>query len=322
MAHPDCGSLLVTIILSSPQMAARKMPPVIEALRRWSTARTVVFAMLGEDTPIPGEIVQAVRACGVPFFRSPERALRALARFTAWANANRRPEMPAPSLTSERLPSGTIPEHAAKTLLEAAGLPMPKRRLVTDIEAALDAARDLGFPVALKVQSPALSHKTDVGGVILGLSDDIALRAGWERLHANLAASAAGVPVDGILVEAMSEPGLELILGARNDPDWGPVLAIGLGGVLTELLKDVRLLAVDLTTPEIKQALRGLKGAALLDGFRGEPARDVDAIAATIAKLGAFMRAHPEISEIDINPLVAFREGDGVLALDALMVCE
>jgi acyl-CoA synthetase (NDP forming) len=322
MTHPDCGSLLVTIILSSPQMAERKMPPVIEALRSCSDARTVVFAMLGEDSPVSAEIIKAVRDAGVPFFRSPERALRAIARFTRWATARSGGEVPAPSVAAERLPSGVIPEYRSKDILEAAGIPMPRRRIVTDVESALAAARDIGFPVALKVQSPALSHKSDVGGVILGLADEAAVRAGWDRLHANLAASAAGIPFDGILVEAMSKPGLELILGARNDPDWGPVLAFGLGGVLTEILKDVRLLPVDLTIAEIKQALRGLKGAALLDAFRGQPARDIDAIAATIAKLAAFIRAHPEISEIDINPLVAFGEGEGVLALDALMSCQ
>ena len=322
MAHPGCGSLLVTIILSSPQMAERKMPPVIEALRSCSNTRTVIFAMLGEDAPIPDDIVEAVREAGVPFFRSPERALRALARFTRWATANSGGEATVPSFGAARLPSGVIPEYAAKDLLEAAGIPMPRRRIVTDVETALAAAREIGFPVALKVQSPSLSHKSDVGGVILHLADEAALRTGWERLHANLAVSAAGTPIDGVLVERMSKQGLELILGARNDADWGPVLAIGMGGVLTELLKDVRLLPVDLTIPEIKQALRGLKGAALLDAFRGQPARDVDAIAATIAKLAAFVRAHPEISEIDINPLVAFSEGEGVLALDALMSCK
>lgn len=322
MAHPDCGSLLVTIILSSPQMAARKMPPVIEALRACSDSRTVIFAMLGEDSPVPADIVAAVRETGVPFVRSPERALRAIARFTRWAETSGDAEVPASSVTAERLPSGVIPEYAAKDLLEAAGIRMPRRRLASDVQAALAAARDIGFPVALKVQSPALSHKTDVGGVILGLADEAALRAGWDRLQTNLAASAAGIPIDGVLVEAMSKPGLELILGARNDPDWGPVLAIGLGGVLTEILKDVRLLPVALTIAEIKQALRGLKGAPLLEAFRGQPARDIDAIAAAVAKLAAFMRAHPEIEEIDINPLVAFSEGDGVLALDALMSCK
>jgi acyl-CoA synthetase (NDP forming) len=322
MAHPECGSLLVTIILSSPQMAERKMPPVIEALRASADARTVIFAMLGEDSPVPAEIIAAVREAGVPFFRSPERALRAIARFTRWAETGDGGAAPSPSVAAKRLPSGVIPEYAAKDLLETAGMPMPRRRLVKDVEAAIAAARDIGFPVALKVQSPALSHKTDVGGVILGLADEAALRAGWDRLHANLAASAAGIRIDGILVEAMSKPGLELILGARNDPDWGPVLAIGMGGVLTELLKDVRLLPVDLTIPEIKKSLRELKGATLLDTFRGQPARDVDAIAAAIAMLAAFMRAHPEIEEIDINPLVAFSEGEGVLALDALMSCK
>lgn len=321
MAHPACGSLLVTIILSSPQMAKRKMPPVIEALRACSGARTVIFAMLGEDSPVPAEIIAAVREAGVPFFRSPERALRALARFTHWAERDNGGEMAVLPSRGERLPSGVIPEYASKDLLEAVGMPMPRRRFVKDVEAALAAASDIGFPVALKVQSSELSHKTDVGGVLLGLADDAALRTGWDHLHANLAVSAAGVPIDGILVEAMSKPGLELILGARNDSDWGPVVAIGMGGVLTELLKDVRLLPVDLTIPEIKQALRSLKSAALLDAFRGQPARDVDAIAATIAKLAAFIRAHPEINEIDINPLVAFSDGEGVLALDALMSC-
>lgn len=322
MAHPGCGSLLVTIILSSPQMAERKMPPVIEALRSCSDTRTVIFAMLGEDAPIPDEIVEAVRDAGVPFFRSPERALRALARFTRWATASSGGEATAPSVDAARLPSGVITEYAAKDLLEAAGIPMPRRRIVTDVETALAAAREIGFPVALKVQSPSLSHKSDVGGVILHLADEAALRAGWERLHANLAVSAVGAPIDGVLVERMSKQGLELILGARNDADWGPVLAIGMGGVLTELLKDVRLLPVDLTIPEIKQALRGLKGAALLDAFRGQSPRDIDTIVATIANLAAFVRAHPEIIEIDINPLVAFSEGEGVLALDALMSCK
>jgi acyl-CoA synthetase (NDP forming) len=278
--------------------------------------------MLGEDSPVPPDIIDAVRAAGVPFFRSPERALRTLARFTAWAEAKRDHAAPAQATLAKRLPAGVTPEYAAKDLFEQAGLPVPRRRLVADLHAALAAANDIGFPVALKVQSPDLSHKTDVGGVILGLADEEALRRGWKRLHENLAASAGGVPIHGILVEDMSKPGLELILGARNDPQWGPVLAIGLGGIFTELLKDVRLIPADLTIAEIRNVLCKLKGAALLESFRGQPARDVDAIATAIANFADFIRAHPEIREIDINPLVAFAKGEGVLALDALISCE
>jgi acyl-CoA synthetase (NDP forming) len=325
MAHPECGSLLVTIILSSAQSAIRKMPPVLDVLRHWSRSRTVLFAMLGEDTAIPTEIVSAVRAAGVPFFRSPERALRALARFTAWADRVPSQSAPPPVAIAERLRAGIHPEYAAKDILERAGLPMPRRRLVADVEAALTAAREIGFPVVLKIQSAALSHKSEAGGVILGLANEDALRAGWELLHANVRAAAAGAKIhetiDGVLVEAMSRQGLELILGGRRDPDWGSVLAVGLGGIFAEALGDVRLMPADLTVAGIKTALGKLKGAALLGPFRGKPARDLDAVASAAALLGAFMRAHPEVREVDINPLIVFGEGQGALALDALISC-
>jgi len=110
------------------------------------------------------------------------------------------------------------------------------------------------------------------------------------------------------------------VFGARRDPEWGPVLAIGLGGIFAEAFKDVRLMPADLTGAAIKDVLRKLKGAALLGSFRGQPARDLDAVASAVALLGAFMRAHPEVSEVDINPLIVFHEG--AVALDALMVCQ
>jgi hypothetical protein len=120
----------------------------------------------------------------------------------------------------------------------------------------------------------------------------------------------------------MAKPGLELILGGRNDPEWGPVLAIGLGGIFAEALRDVRLMPADLAAADIKRELRKLKGAALFGPFRGKPARDLDAVASAVAMLGAFMRAHPEVREVDINPLIVFGEGEGALALDALIACD
>jgi acetate---CoA ligase (ADP-forming) len=326
MRNPRCGSLLATIILPNEKLAIRKMPPVIEAIRPYASTHTVVFAMLGEDSPVPAGIVKEVRDAGIPFFRSPERALRALVRFTAWADAGReRMSVAAPRAAPRdvvRLPASIIPEYAAKDILEQAGLRLPERRFVTDVADALDAAVVLGFPVALKVQSPALSHKTNVGGVILGLNNADDVRAGWQRVRDNLAKAAPGVPIEGVLVEAMVGKGLELILGARNDPDWGPVLAVGLGGVFTELLNDVRLMPTDVSRREIRTTLRRLKGAALLDASRGTPARDVEAVIEAIVAVGEFVRAHPEVSEIDINPLMVFGEGEGAVALDALITCQ
>jgi len=125
-----------------------------------------------------------------------------------------------------------------------------------------------------------------------------------------------------VLVEVIAGKGLELILGARNDAEWGPVLAVGLGGIFTELLKDVRLLPVGLGRREIEAALRRLKGAALFDAFRGAPARDIGAVVDAVMALDAFVRAHPEVREIDINPLAVFAEGEGAVVLDALISCQ
>ncbi len=187
------------------------------------------------------------------------------------------------------------------------------------LEEAKAVAGKIGYPVALKIQSTELSHKSDMGGVILGLGDEGQLEQGWARLDANVKANAPNAPIDGVLVERMAKPGLELILGARNDPEWGPVVVVGLGGVMAEALHDVRLLAPDLAIDEIVAELHRLKGAALLGPFRGKPARDVQAIAQAAAALGRFMLSHPEVRELDVNPLLAFAEGEGVLALDALM---
>jgi acyl-CoA synthetase (NDP forming) len=126
--------------------------------------------------------------------------------------------------------------------------------------------------------------------------------------------------LDGILVEAMSPRGLELVAGARRDPKWGAVVLVGLGGIFVEALHDVRLIAADATHGEIAAELQRLKTAKLLDGFRGSPPVDIDAVADVAVNLGRLMRAHPEIEEIDVNPLMVFARGHGATALDALIV--
>jgi acyl-CoA synthetase (NDP forming) len=321
MANPRCGSLLVAIILTSAEMARRKMPPVIEVMKAWQDKQTTLFTLIGQDTQIPHEIISEVRQAGVPFFRSFERALRALSALTHWSTT----ELSAPNRDvprGERIASGVIPEFRAKDVLAKYGLPFGERGMAKTLDEAKAVAAKIGYPVALKIQSTELSHKSDIGGVVLGLGDESALADGWARLDANVKKNAPGAPIDGVLVERMAKPGLELILGARNDPEWGPVIVCGLGGVMAEALHDVRLLAPDLTEAEIVRELKKLKGAALLGPFRGKPARDVSAVAKAVADLGRFMLAHPEVRELDVNPLLAFAEGEGVLALDALMSCD
>ena len=324
--NPDCAYLLVCVILTSAEMAARKMPPVIAALRQVAPMRTTLFAMLGEDTPIPDAIQAELRAIGVPFFRSPERGMRVLARLKE--GQGRRPWTPLgaappdPHLLECAALDGvahTLCEHAGKGVLARVGLRVPRGVLALDRAEAVAAAAGLGEAVVLKAQVAGLAHKSDVGGVVLNLRGAAAVGAGFDRLVRDV--TAAGLVVEGVLVEEMSAPGLEMIVGARRDAGWGAVVTVGLGGVTAEALGDVRVLAAECAHGEVMAELGRLRGAALLGPFRGRAARDVAALAAAVVSVGELMQARLDIAEMDINPLMVFAAGDGVMALDAVIAC-
>ncbi|MPZ41565.1 MAG: CoA-binding protein [Rhizobiales bacterium] len=312
------GSLMFAVVLSSPTHSERKMGPIIAALEDLGPPKPVVFGMMGEDCEVAPDIIARLRGLGVPFFRSPERALRALARLAS-LRPRRSAMAPVTAPAGKRLPAGVLPEYASKRLLADAGLAFPRAELARELHEAQAAASRIGYPVALKAQSPALAHKTEVGGVVLGLTNDASLADAWHKLHADVATAKPGLELDGVLVEAMARPGVELIIGARNDPDWGAVLAIGLGGIWAEALRDVRVLPADLDADAIVGELRKLKAAPLLTGFRGAPALDLRAAAEVASRLGRFVVAHPEIAEIDINPLMVYPGQQGAIALDALI---
>ncbi|MGY2736708.1 acyl-CoA synthetase (NDP forming) [Sphingomonas sp. UYP23] len=158
--------------------------------------------------------------------------------------------------------------------------------------------------------------------MILNLADAEAVARGWGEMHANIAHHAPSLTLDGVLVETMGARGVELIVGARNDPEWGPVILVGFGGVQAEILQDVRLLPSDLTPAAIIAELRKLKSGALLDGWRGSPALDLEAVAAIIAAVGQALAAAPNIREIDLNPVVVYPRGQGAIALDALILAD
>ncbi len=312
------GSILFGVIFSSPLMAHRKNKLIIDALREFRPEKPVFLAMLGDEAEVPADLIAEFRALGAPFFRSPERLMRALARLDQWAS---RPLLPAKAAvaTSSKLPVGTIPEYRAKDLLRTFGVAMPEGGFARNLDEAETIAARIGFPLVLKAQSPELSHKSDAGGVVLGVSDIAALREGWTRLYANVARAAPDVKLDGVLVETMSPRGVELIIGARNDPEWGAVLLVGLGGVTAEALKDVRILPAGLSADVIAAEISRLKGAALLKGFRGDVPRDIAAAARIAEGVGRFILAHPDVREIDINPVLVLPAGEGALALDALI---
>ena len=218
------------------------------------------------------------------------------------------------------LPTGVIPEYRSKEVLRTVGIRIPEGSLARGIEEAQAIAAGIGYPVVLKAQSAYLSHKSDAGGVALNLNTPEAVASGWERMHIDIARARPELVLDGILVEKMGEAGVELIIGAQNDPEWGPVLLVGFGGVLTEVLHDIRLLPPDLSVEAIECELIQLKSAPLLRGFRGSPALDVRAAAEIVHRLGRLMLGAPQIRVVDINPVIVYPQGHGAVALDALIV--
>lgn len=318
LADPAYAALVFGIIQTDPETCARKFPAIIDAIRACDPQKPVIFAGIDEGAPVPAEYIDGLRAIGVPYFPSPDRAFRALAHLARRAARGfGRSEGAAVTLD---LPVGVVPEYRAKALLAPVGIPFPAGGFAADVGAAKAIAARVGYPVAIKAQSAQLSHKSDAGGVILNIADDAALEAAWDRLFANVAAYDAGIALDGAQVEAMGKRGVELIIGARNDPEWGPVILAGFGGVTAELLHDVRLLPHDLSHDAICAELRALKQGALLDGYRGSPALDVDAVADLIVGLGRVLAGTPAICEIDLNPVVVYPRGQGVVALDALIL--
>lgn len=315
------GSVVAGIIQTDPITVGIKLPPILRAVRELQPEKPIIFAGLDEGADISRAFIDQLRALGIPYFPSTERALRALKRLNDHARRDFK-ETDAPLLAVSGLPQqgGVIPEYRAKAILAPLGLPFPKGAFCTSIEQALSAAESTGYPVALKAQSVDLSHKSEAGGVVLNLRDADALRAGWERLYANVSAYDAEIALDGALLETMGERGVELIIGAKSDPDWGPVILAGFGGVTAEILQDVRLLTPDLSVEAIIAELYKLKQAALLHGFRGSPPLDVEAAAQIVATLGRLMLAEPTIREIDLNPVVLYPQGQGAVALDALIL--
>lgn len=318
MSDPQAGGLVFT---SSPGPApvqvskGRNMFPLMQ-----NSEKPVAFVMQSDEAALASSFLEMSRQSALPLFRSTDRALRAMVHMTGNPSRLERRELEPSRQLDIPSASGPVAEYRAKILLSAAGIATPAGRLTRTIEEAVAAATVVGYPVVLKAQADALTHKSDVGGVVLNIRDEGTLRDAWSRMQSDVARLAPGIPLDGVLVEGMSPKGVEMIVGARRDPNWGPVILAGLGGVTAEAIKDIRIMAAGLDRDTIRAELGLLRGAPLLRGFRGAPPCDEDALVETIARLGEIMIATPDLSVVEINPLVVFAEGQGAIALDALLI--
>jgi acetyltransferase len=303
-----------------------------------------VYISLTSGEPPPETRQHLAEAGGVPILRGTIEAFTAIASVAAWeaARSRRLEGGPAragwPALAADRTVWGhdadpsrplaaagaarALPERESLALLAAAGVPIVTVRVAAEAAGAVAAAAELGAAVVLKLDADGLAHKSDVGAVRLNLAGDDAVRAAADELLAlgDRLASAGTATIRGLLVQPMAAPGLELIAGVSRDPQFGPIVLVGIGGVLAEVLDDVVLRLAPVTAHEALAMLAELRGARLLDGVRGRPPVDRDAVAAMLVAIGQLAVARPDIREIDLNPVIA--RDDGAIAVDGLVVVD
>lgn len=277
-----------------------------------------VMALITRSTP---EFRQDMAALGYLVFEDPTRAIRAIAALRHFADSFAGPEDMA--VTIDPIDRDTLAEAAsnaaaAARLLARIGVPeLPVHSAATE-EEAVQAAGTIGYPVALKIDSPDIQHKTEVGGVHLDLADEAAVRRAWKATMASVRERAPQARIAGATISPMLKGGVETIVGTQNDPDFGPVVMFGLGGVMTEALKDVVFAPAPVSLSQARRMIDDIRARAVLDGWRGAPPADLEALAKTIAALAALAAANArDIESIEINPFVALPLGGA--ALDALV---
>ena len=307
----------------------RLISPVLELARRSDKPILVVYD--------GGKVVEAgfdqlAKDRSLPIYRGSQPALKALKRFVDYhrranvtADDTPRPDLPdgaAATMKAQLAGNGrSLSEHAAKAALRAYGLPMVGERLVMSEAEALTAAEEIGFPVVMKGLADGLEHKSDAGLVHLNLKDAGGARAAYGDLAEKLAGQTLNGQPAPCVVQQMVTGGVEVILGMQNDPDFGPMILVGVGGVMTELLDDVALRRAPLSRRDVKDMIGETRLGMLLQGYRGAPRADRAALEDAILRLSDLAVEHAqEIESIDINPLLVLPEGEGCVAVDALIV--
>ncbi|MBR0680211.1 acetate--CoA ligase family protein [Roseomonas eburnea] len=316
MADPDVGAVVVPMT-TQPDMAGRTalFPPLAR-----EGGKPLLYLMTAGAV---GDASRAVmRAADFPFFDRMSDALAVARALDAEAAGRLRAAAPPPARPdgagpAPALPPGALTEGEAKRLLAAYGIPVTRERAAATVEEAIIAARAIGFPVVLKGVSRAVVHKSDLGLVRLKLRDEAALAAAFTEVAAALEAAAPG-QAEGCVVQEMARGEAELFLGATHDPQFGPMVLAGAGGVLVEFLHDVRMAPAPLSAADARALIEGLRVAPVLRGLRGRPGSDVEAAAEALVRL-SWLAADlgPRLVELDVNPLILRAAGQGAIVVDA-----
>ncbi|MFF8270608.1 acetate--CoA ligase family protein [Streptomyces sp. NPDC016562] len=329
LADPSVGVLICPITGPFPPMSDRLAQDLVDAAEASDKLICVIWGSpVGTEDAYRRVLLGSSRVATFRTFGNCITAVRAYLghhRFTAGYRSpfQDAPRTPSPSYRKAQAlmrPGQQLSEHAAKQLLRAYGIRVPREQLVTSAAAAVRAAGLVGYPVVMKASGPQLGHKTELGLVKIGLTSASQIRDAYRELTDT--ARYENVPLDGILVCQMVERGVEMVVGVTQDDLFGPTVTVGLGGVLVEVLNDAAVRVPPFGEDQARAMLGELRGRALLEGVRGAPPADVDALVEVILRIQRMaLELGDELSELDINPLMVLPRGQGAVALDALAIC-
>ncbi|MCS7252826.1 MAG: acetate--CoA ligase [Armatimonadota bacterium] len=328
MVMKDPNVDMISVLLT-PQ-AMTDVEEVAKAIVRISKAdgKPIVATFMGWYDVSPG--VKVLNENGIPHYSFPEQAVRALSamyNFVKWltrprtevkvftdVNVERAKEIIQAVRASKRR---MLREDEALSILEAYNFPLIPWGIASTREEAAKVACEIGFPVAMKILSPDIVHKFDVGGVILNLGDERSVIEAFDRMMQQVSERCPGARIDGVLIQKMATKGIETIIGMKRDQLFGPMLMFGLGGVYVEVLKDVTFRVAPVRELDALRMIRSVRSAAILEGYRGQPPSDIDAIVECICRLSQLALDCEDIEELDVNPLMVFQRGEGATVLDA-----
>jgi len=295
------------------------------------TDKPVFACFMGEATV--GDSIEILMRHGIPNYSFPERAALSFKAMSDYRHIQTRPlseykdfevDNAAVRKVFDTVRSQgrlTIGDAEARAILQAYGLRTPESKIAANPKEAVEIAGEIGYPVVLKIASPDILHKTDVGGVKVGLRNAEELQDAFELMVYRAERYVPEARIWGCQVQEMAPPGgLEILIGMSCDPQFGPLVTVGLGGIYVEVLKDVTFRVAPFTIRDAEMMLKEIRARALLDGVRGEMPVDKDAIIDTLLKIGHLVTTFPEITELDINPLIVYQDGQGAIAIDMRLV--
>lgn len=325
MDDPNVGMVLIgyTLLYEIADPAIHYMYEGIKKVvqEKGESCKPMAVIPFAENTRNP-EYQEKLLKIGVPVLPPPAYAfklLKKLADHIQFASFDRTCEIAVPEICETN--SYALSEHESKLCLKEFGVPVAEEQIVSSPEAAREAADMLGVPVAMKIESADILHKSDVGGVALDITGGGEAAAAYIRIMENVRKNCPEARINGVLMVPMMKQGLEMILGVNNDPQFGPMVMVGMGGVFVELFRDVAMYPAPLGKEEAMDMLRSLKAWRLLDGYRGGARCDIEALCETIACVGKYAAANKDtLKELDINPLFVYPEGEGVGVADSLII--